>query len=124
MAKDNNLFFIGPTAEVWYIAFFFIKITTSAGQNPSANNCWIHFRLEAMLPWSTPFSISVNKFQAWNLLALKSTFENIVKTHPGVIPCQTTEKKLDVPKMASNFLDHLNTPNKEGQNIVLAKNYF
>ena len=37
-----------------------------------------------------------------------------------VIPCQTTEKKHDVPKMASNFLDHLHTPNKEGQSIVLA----
>ena len=27
-----------------------------------------------------------------------------------VIPCQTTEKKLDFPKMASNFLYHLHTP--------------
>ena len=40
--------------------------------------------------------------------------------HFRVIPCQTTEKKHDVPKMASNFLDHLHTPNKEGQSIVLA----
>ena len=33
--------------------------------------------------------------------------------HFGVIPCETTEKKLDVTKIVSNFLGLLVTPNEE-----------
>ena len=66
--------------------------------------------------------------QRFNLFAvLISNFEFLytIVGHEWVapsllIPCQTTEKNFDIPKMASNFLDHLHTPNKEGQGIVLA----
>ena len=61
MANEKNLFFIGPTANPFYING---DKCGKLGQNPSAKNCLVHFLLGAMLRCSTPFCTSECRPQA------------------------------------------------------------